>query len=659
MDRTYGDVEVCLLENQQNTNGVMENNHTIALCVTCNRQCDKLLSNGVNEECGHSPVIVSPNGRSTTDAKTETFKPLIHSGEADLDPDRETWDKKIDFLLSIIGFAVDLANVWRFPYLCYKNGGGAFLIPYFLMLVFGALPMFMMELSLGQFHREGAISVWKIVPLFKGAGCAVVLISYLVALYYNVIIAWAFYFLFSSFTSTLPWTGCDNDFNSARCFTNPRNITNLTTSSPNATLNGSSSATEYFERGVLQLHKSTGVDDLGAPRWQLVLCLMCVFIVLYFALWKGVHSSGKVVWVTATMPYIVMLILLIRGVLLPGALDGILYFITPKLERLGDPNVWIDAANQIFFSVGAGFGVHIAYASYNTFHNNCYRDCIVTAGVNSFTSLFSGFVIFSYLGYMASTQGVNIEDVAKQGPGLVFIVYPEAIATLPGAQGWAIVFFVMLLTLGLDSAMGGMESLLTAFKDEFKPFFKNKRWGREIITAIVILGAFLISIVNVTYGGMYVFTILDTFAAGTSIIFAVLAQAIAVSWFYGVDQFCEDIQEMIGFKPSYYWRICWKFITPTFLSVVVVLSVIKYSPLTYTSQAGIYIYPSWANALGWCIGAASMVLVPIVAIYQLANTPGTWRERLAICISPHWEHHDIRQGGPVRRFKWRHWFNLG
>ncbi|KAG9330427.1 hypothetical protein JZ751_025414 [Albula glossodonta] len=83
--------------------------------------------------------------------------------------ERETWGKKIDFLLSVIGFAVDLANVWRFPYLCYKNGGGAFLVPYLFFMVIAGMPLFYMELALGQYNREGAAGVWKICPIFKGA----------------------------------------------------------------------------------------------------------------------------------------------------------------------------------------------------------------------------------------------------------------------------------------------------------------------------------------------------------------------------------------------------------------------------------------------------------------------------------------------------------
>ncbi|XP_064641154.1 sodium-dependent noradrenaline transporter-like [Lineus longissimus] len=571
-------------------------------------------------------------------------------------PGRETWGKKIDFLLSIIGFAVDLANVWRFPYLCYKNGGGAFLIPYFTMLLFGAVPLFYMELVLGQFHREGAITVWKIAPFFKGVGYAQCLMAFYVALYYNVIIGWSFYYLFSSFTSVLPWTTCNNTWNTEHCWDGTGNYTNLTLSNDTKRI---SAATEFFERQVLSIHKSSGMDDLGMPRWELVLTTLLVFCLLYFSLWKGVKSSGKVVWVTATMPYIVLGILLIRGSMLPGAGDGIYFFITPDLSRLKDTEVWIDAAVQIFYSVGAGFGVHIAYASYNKFSNNCYRDCMLTACVNSVTSIFSGFVIFSYLGYMSQKQSVPIQQVAKEGPGLVFIVYPEAIATLPGSTFWSIIFFLMLITLGLDSAMGGLESILTGLKDEYRWIFDKHRYSREIFVGGVVIFAFLLSIVNVTYGGMYVFTLMDSFSAGTSILFTVFIQSIAISWFYGLNQFCDDVKTMLGFKPGIYWRICWKIASPLFILTIVVSSVASFKGLEYEMSTHVYTYPGWANILGWMLTLSSMICIPLIAIYKMVATKGTLSRRFALCISPQNEHKHISNDEPVKRYQRRHWLTLG
>ncbi|CAL1541303.1 unnamed protein product [Lymnaea stagnalis] len=590
-------------------------------------------------------------------------------------PPREHWENRFQFLLSTIGYAVDLSNVWRFPFLCYKNGGGAFLIPYFTTLIFGAMPVFFMEMCLGQFNRCGPTAIWeKMSPMFKGIGIASCFMAYIVAFYYNVIIGWSFFYLFASFTYRLPWTSCFNAFNSENCWqinwdTNATNATSDVGAADqidadakpwNRTYNVStslSSTMEYFERGMLELNYSTGLDDLGVVRWQLALCTFLTFTVLYFCLWKGVKSTGKVVYITATLPYVIMTILLVRGVLLPGAEDGIRYFITPKIDSLRKPKVWIDAAVQIFFSVGSGFGTHIAYASYNKFHNDCKRDCVITVIVNSLTSLFSGFVIFSYLGYMALKTHKDIDKVATEGPGLVFIVYPEAIATLPGSVGWAIIFFFMLLSLGLDSAFGGLESPLTGIRDELSQLMKYK-YFREVLTLIIIMSAFIFSIPCLMQGGMYIFTMLDTFAAGTSIVFIVLCEVVAVSWIYGMPQFCADVEKMTGHKPSIFWRICWKFICPCLLTVIVASSIISYQPLTYRTSLTTYTYPYYANIVGWCIATSSMVMVPGYIVYKLIRTKGSFKQRIALCISPAREHEEIQQKGIVKRFQRSHWLSL-
>ncbi|KAI1904265.1 hypothetical protein AGOR_G00003900 [Albula goreensis] len=565
------------------------------------------------------------------------------------DEERETWGRKIDFLLSVIGFAVDLANVWRFPYLCYKNGGGAFLIPYILFLVIAGMPLFYMELALGQYNREGAATVWKICPIFKGVGYTVIIIALYVGFYYNVIIAWSLYYLFSSFTSELPWLKCGNSWNSVNC-TDPKLLNGSFLG------NGTSyskckftPAAEFYERGVLNLHESKGIQDLGLPRWQLTLCLVVVVFILYFSLWKGVKSSGKVVYITATMPYVVLFVLLIRGITLPGAMDGIRAYLHIDFNQLNNPTVWIDAATQIFYSLGAGFGVLIAFASYNKFDNNCYRDALLTSTVNCVTSFFSGFAIFSVLGYMAFKHGVKIEDVATEGAGLVFIIYPEAISTLPGSTFWAIVFFIMLLTLGIDSSMGGMEAVITGLTDDFKILKRN----RKLFTFATAFGTFLVALLCITNGGIYVLTLLDTYAAGTSILFGVLIEAIGVSWFYGVDRFSEDIERMMGFKPGLYWRLCWKFVSPAFLLFVVVASIVTSTGVRYDD----YIFPRWSNVVGWAIAMSSMLFVPFYAIYKFITVPGTLKEKIAYCITPEHEHHLVAEGN-VRQFKLKHWLAI-
>ncbi|BES96093.1 transporter [Nesidiocoris tenuis] len=560
---------------------------------------------------------------------------------------RETWSGKVDFLLSVIGFAVDLANVWRFPYLCYKNGGGAFLVPYCIMLFVGGIPLFYMELALGQFHRKGAITCWgRIVPLFKGIGYAVVLIAFYVDFYYNVIIAWALRFFFASFTDFLPWTTCDNPWNTPKC--RPLDSSwaaNNSLSSLNETFNNSSdeivkqpveyssASFEYFSRAILELHRSEGLHDLGSIKWDMALCLFVVYVICYFSLWKGISTSGKVVWFTALFPYAVLLILLVRGITLPGSAQGIKYYLSPNFSLITKAEVWVDAATQVFFSLGPGFGVLLAYASYNEYHNNVYQDAILTSLINSCTSFIAGFVIFSVLGYMAHVTGQNIADVATEGPGLVFIVYPAAIATMPGSIFWALIFFMMLLTLGLDSSFGGSEAIITALSDEFPVIGRN----REIFVLCLFTLYFFVGLTSCAQGGFYFFHLLDRYAAGYSMLVAVLFEAIAVAWIYGIDRFCDDIKDMIGFGPGIYWRVCWRYLAPLFLLFIIVYGLLGYEPLTYED----YVYPQWANALGWAIAGSSILMIPAVAVIQFLTTSGTFLQRLKTLTTPWRDHQTV------------------
>ncbi|KAL9914605.1 sodium-dependent dopamine transporter [Glossina fuscipes fuscipes] len=606
-------------------------------------------------ECDEENDIALAMSPTVQVIKTSTSRDSGDSGDQ-----RETWGGKVDFLLSVIGFAVDLANVWRFPYLCYKNGGGAFLVPYCIMLLVGGIPLFYMELALGQHNRKGAITCWgRLVPLFKGIGYAVVLIAFYVDFYYNVIIAWSLRFFFASFTNNLPWISCTNFWNTKDCkpfevqsASDSITISNysesflinetyrimsaINSSGSTGTERFQSAASEYFNRFILELNQSEGIHDLGAIKWDMAVCLLIVYLICYFSLWKGISTSGKVVWFTALFPYAVLLILLIRGITLPGSAMGIRYYLNPNFDAIYKAEVWVDAATQVFFSLGPGFGVLLAYASYNKYHNNVYKDAMLTSCINSATSFVAGFVIFSVLGYMAHRSGENIEDVAMEGPGLVFVVYPAAIATMPGSTFWALIFFMMLLTLGLDSSFGGSEAIITALSDEF-PLIGN---NRELFVAGLFSLYFVVGLASCTQGGFYFFQLLDRYAAGYSILVAVFFEAIAVSWIYGTNRFCEDIRDMIGFRPGKYWQVCWRFVAPIFLLFITVYGLIGYEPLSYED----YTYPGWANALGWCIAGSSVIMIPAIAIYKLITTPGTFKQRLHYLTTP-WRDQQVNVNG--------------
>ncbi|KAM8854056.1 solute carrier family 6 member 4a isoform 1-T2 [Synchiropus picturatus] len=545
--------------------------------------------------------------------------------QTEVDHERETWSKQMDFLLSVIGYAVDLGNVWRFPYICYQNGGGAFLIPYLLMAVFGGVPLFYLELALGQYHRSGCISIWKyICPIFKGIGYAICILCLYVSFYYNTIMAWALYYLFSSFQSTLPWTTCNNTWNTPSCHEYLHTDLNVSWSNEST-----SPAEEFYLRQVLQVHLASGLDEVGSVSWQLALCLLLLFTIIFFTISKGVKTSGKVVWVTATFPYLVILALLIRGATLPGAWKGVVYYLRPDWDKLRSIPVWIDAAAQIFFSLGPGFGVLLAFASYNPFHNNCYRDALITSFVNCSTSFVSGFVIFSVLGYMAEMRNQEVHDVAKDsGPSLLFIIFAEALSTMPAATFFSIIFFLMIIMLGLDSTFAGLEGLVTAVLDEYPHIFARRRpWFVFGLMIVVFLG----SQTTITYGGAYVIKLFEEYATGPAVITVVLLEVIAVSWFYGTKRFCDNCHYMLGFYPGVFWRICWFAICPVFL-LFIICSFLAFPP---DLKLFYYQYPYWSTVVGYFIGVSSFACVPIYMVYYLAvKTKGTLKERLKKSITP-------------------------
>ncbi|XP_064608852.1 sodium- and chloride-dependent glycine transporter 1-like isoform X2 [Liolophura sinensis] len=577
------------------------------------------------------------------------------SGKSDENKQRGNWTGRLDFILSCIGFAVGLGNIWRFPYLCYKSGGGAFMIPYLTFLILCGVPLFFLEISYGQFSSLSPVSVWRFCPLFKGVGYGMVIVSGIVCIYYNIIITWTLYYLFMSFRRVLPWSTCDNVWNTVNCALrgiHAGNSTDNDTLSANETsfpfqdfgntvqemvqnssalssaINKSTKVTaseEYWRNHVLEL--SDGIDDIGQIRWQLLLCLALAWILVFLCLCKGIKSSGRVVYFTATFPYLVLLILLVRGVTLPGSMDGIRFYMVPQWERLLEFKVWGDAAVQIFYSVGMAWGGLVTMASYNKFNNNVYRDAMMLPLMNCGTSVFAGFVIFSILGFMAHETGVSIDKVVTQGPGLVFVVYPEAVTNLPISPLWAILFFLMLFTIGLDSQFGMFETMTSAFVDEFPQYLKGKK---TLFTALLCFIEFLLGIPCITQGGVYVLQIMDWYASSFSLMLISLMECVVISWVYGINRFYKDIELMIGYQPSVWWKICWCFITPAVILFIWAFSVSQLAPVSY----GDYQYPAWAIRFGWFLGVLSLLPVPIVMLIEMLKAKGSFIQRLKICMSP-------------------------
>ncbi|KAG9472196.1 sodium- and chloride-dependent GABA transporter 2-like [Eleutherodactylus coqui] len=539
--------------------------------------------------------------------------------------DRGQWNNKVEFVLSVAGEIIGLGNVWRFPYLCYKNGGGAFFIPYLIFLFTCGIPVFFLETALGQYSSQGGVTAWRrICPIFEGIGYSSQVIVILLNFYYIIVLAWAFFYLFNSFTSDLPWASCNQSWNTENCIDFHKS-----NSTHNMTINGTSSVIEFWEKRVLNI--SDGIDHIGSLRWELALCLLLAWIICYFCIWKGVKSTGKVVYFTATFPYLMLIVLLIRGVSLPGALQGIQFYLYPDLSRLQDPQVWMDAGTQIFFSYAICLGCLTALGSYNQYHNNCYRDCIALCFLNSGTSFVAGFAIFSILGFMAEEQGVPISEVAESGPGLAFIAYPRAVSMMPFSPLWACFFFIMVILLGLDSQFVCVESLVTSLVDMYPSTFRKEN-RRELLILVVCIFSFLIGLVMLTEGGMYVFQLFDYYAAsGMCLLFVAIFETLCIGWVYGANNFYDNIEHMIGYRPLPIIKYCWLFITPAVCLATFIFSLVKYTPLQYNKR---YTYPWWGDAVGWLLALSSMICTPLWVFYKLSTIKGPMAERFRQLTCP-------------------------
>ncbi|XP_011633124.1 LOW QUALITY PROTEIN: sodium- and chloride-dependent glycine transporter 1 [Pogonomyrmex barbatus] len=557
----------------------------------------------------------------------------LQNGEDD-HPERGNWTGKFDFLLSLLGYSVGLGNVWRFPYLCYSNGGGAFLIPFTVMLIIAGLPLMFMELSLGQYASLGPVAAYKqFCPLLRGLGYGMVLISSVVMLYYNLIIAWTLYYMFASLIGgwELPWSKCEKEWSSEDCFMpdtaeacvsqnaiyfkgkclNSTQITAMGLIIENVT--GAirrPPAEEYFHNHVLGI--SSGIEETGLIRPSMAACLFLAWIIVFLCLSKGVNSSGKVVYFTALFPYVVLIALFIRGILLPGANEGVLFYLTPDWKRLTSAKVWGDAAVQIFFALSPAWGGLITLSSYNKFNNDCYKDSLIVAISNIGTSFFAGLVIFSVIGFLAHELDVPVASVVDEGAGLAFIVYPEVVARLPIAPVWSVLFFIMLLTLGLDSQFALMETVTTAILDGIPSLRNYKIW---VVLGVAVIG-YAGGIIFTTNAGMYWLQLMDKYAANWSVLLIAIIECILVAWVYGADRFLNDIQQMIGPRSRlwrFFWTWMWKVVTPAALFFIFCFNWVEYEPLKY----GTYVYPKWADILGWVISMLPILVIVALLIDQL------------------------------------------
>ncbi|XP_061148080.1 sodium- and chloride-dependent neutral and basic amino acid transporter B(0+)-like [Syngnathus typhle] len=582
---------------------------------------------------------------------TDQDPPAVDGG--DENPERGNWANKTEYILSLIGYTIGLGNIWRFPYLTYKHGGGAFLIAYLTMLVLFGTPLYFLEAAVGQFSSQGAVNVWRAVPLLQGVGIGMIILTGLMSIYYNVIVSYGIFYLFASFQSPLPWHVCQSsadtncsDASLVHCNTSSALAANWTqdnrtcTPSDKITLGAQSASEQYWNR--VALRRSSNIEETGPIVWHLALCLLLSSILVAAVLIKGIKSSGKVMYFTSLFPYVALVILLIRGATLEGARDGIDFYIgaNSNLTKLTEAEVWKDAATQTAFSLSIASGGLITLASYGKFHNNMFIDSMAISFINHATSILAGFSIFSILGHMSYIYQVPIDEVVNDGFGLAFITYAEALTKLPISTFWSIIFFFMIFVIGLDSQFTNLEVVSTSITDAFP---KSKRAYVSFGCSCIV---FLLGLPLVTEAGIYWVSLMDAFIANWVLLVLALMELIGFIYIYGMNRLIEDLEMMIGKKSVWFWlwwKACWFVISPCILLAILVWSLKSFEAPNY---GGVKL-PTWAVALGWCLAALPLVCILITAVYKLSRAEGNLWKRIKSLCYPSEEWHpflDIHRG---------------
>nr|XP_041631029.1 sodium-dependent nutrient amino acid transporter 1 isoform X2 [Drosophila kikkawai] len=532
--------------------------------------------------------------------------------------ERSNWGNGLEFLMSCISVSVGLGNVWRFPFTAYENGGGAFLIPYIIVLFLIGKPMYYLEMIIGQFTSQGTVKIWSVVPGFVGVGYGQAFGTICIISYYSSLLALTLYYLFVSFQSELPWSYCRDEW--ANCVDSRpaeyvENLLSTGISAANATLASNTtklqSSSEIYFLNVVIKEKLDISDGIGNPDWKLTLALLVAWVVIFLVIMRGVKSSGKAAYFLALFPYVVLFVLLIRAVTLEGAKDGIIFFLEPQWGELLNPTVWKNAVVQCFFSLAVGSGPIIMFASYNRFDHGIYRDAMIVTTLDTLTSLLGGITIFAILGNLAHNLQIdNIQDVVRSGTGLAFISYPDAISKFQAVpQLFSVLFFFMLFVLGIGSIVALQSTIVTIICDQFKGW---KYWKVALTTSIC---GFLMGLVYVTPGGQWILTLVD-FYGGTYVVFILAIFELAgIMWVYGLQNFCDDIEFMCNRRVSLYWRMCWSFFTPVMMIIIFIYSMATIEPIKYSE---LY-FPEAANVAGWLLFGIGAAQFPLWGIWYISR----------------------------------------
>lgn len=475
--------------------------------------------------------------------------------------EREQWGSRVGFILAAVGSAIGLGNIWRFPYMAYENGGGAFLIPYIFAMLTAGIPFMILEFGLGHKFRGSAPKTFAAInPKWEWLGWMQVMVAAFIAVYYVAIIGWSL--AYTGFAVTQAWGTAPKDFFFGEFLG--------LTGSP-------------FELGGLQPTILIAVTVAWFITWA-----ACVSGVK-----AGIERAGKVLMPTL---FVLLLIMIARVVTLPGAQEGVNWLFKPDFSALTNYKVWVAAYGQIFFTLSIGFAIMISYSSYLPKKSDINNNACMTVFINCGFSMAAGVMIFAILGYMAAKQGVGIGEVVSGGVGLAFITIPTAINLMPMPMVFGTLFFIALTTAGVSSHISIVEACISAFMDKLE-------WSRKKTANIVCLVGFVVSLVFCTGAGLLILDIVDHFVNNFGIMGAAVVEIFFVTWLCNLEVVREHVNRNSEFLVGTVWSACLRYLTVPMLAFLFVSNLIGDLKVLY----GGYSLTSIVS-FGWMVFAATVVI---------------------------------------------------
>lgn len=477
--------------------------------------------------------------------------------------DREQWGSKMGFILAAVGSAVGLGNIWRFPYLAYTNGGGAFLVPYFIAIITAAIPLLILEYAMGhKFRGSTPLAIARGNKKWEWLGWWPTVNAFIILIYYSMILSWAMKYFTLSFNK-----GWGSDPNS------------------------------YFYNDFLNATSSP--FELGHIIWPILIGMALLWAVNWFICYRGVKSGiEKLNKVLLPLLIIIMIIIVIKGVTLEGSTLGLNKLFTPDWSKVREPGVWIAAYGQVFFSLSVGMGIMMTYSSYLPEKTDINNSAFMTAFANCGFEFLCAIGVFSILGFMATASNVPVDEVVSGGIGLAFIVFPKVFSIIPGVWGsiLGVLFFACLIFAGLTSSVSLVEAVSA-------PIIEKSGWERKKVVSLICGVGFLISIIYASGAGIYILDIVDNFINNYGIVVVGLLEAIVIGWVINPRVLREHTNAISYFNIGKWWEVVIKFVTPVILGIMLISSLISEVKAPY----GGYSF-SETLVFGWVIVAFGIIV---------------------------------------------------